>query len=111
MLIDSLSIKIESEDLFGISSFSKSNLFNKVLFRKKYEQLVFGHETKTTRKAGGRMHYPHLPLNSLLWCSPFCCIPGPRHIGTANELGVTNIITKGVAPSGEISLPPPNSQF
>ena len=39
-----------------------------------------------------------------------CLITEQRVIGTAMELGVTNVITSGVAPNREIKLPP-NSLF
>ena len=35
-------------------------------------------------------------------CRSFCSVPRPRHIGAAKKLGVTNIITRSIAPSCEI---------
>ena len=40
---------------------------------------------------------------SVVGIAPFCPMTGPRHIDD-NKLDVPNIITKSVAPSGEICL-------
>ena len=41
---------------------------------------------------------------SVVGIAPFCPMTGPRHIDEDDKLDVPNIITKSVAPSGEICL-------
>ena len=52
--------------------------------------------------------FPHIPLDPPLRYESFCSVSKLRHKDAAKKFGFSNIITREVAPSREISRPPNN---
>ena len=71
--------------------FFRDRLFRGLIFKQTSftRQILTDEFTKPRlKKVGGAS------LNPPLRYSPFCSIPGPRHIGEAKEIGVTNVFTR-----------------
>ena len=80
-------------------------IVNQVLIQTKYFTML------RLRKTDGRDVYPTIPLDTPLKYNLFYSFLEHRHIGAAKQLGVTDIIMKGIGPSCQISLPPNNSSL
>ena len=61
--------------------------------------------------------HPHISLYSPLEIQILLLFPGPKHIGTAKELGVTNVIKKRATPNRNYgncktkAIPAPTTNF
>ena len=78
-------------------------IVNQLLIQTKYFTIL------RLRKTDGRDVYPTILLDTPLKYNLFYSFLEPRHIGAAKQLGVTDIIMKGIGPSCQISLPPNKS--